>query len=98
METLSFTGPLWQWPAQDAWWFVTVPADLTESIRFTSGPPKGFGSVKVEVTVGSTTWRTSVFPDSRSGCFVLPVKRAVRQAEGLGEGDPVTVTLRVVGA
>jgi hypothetical protein len=39
-----------------------------------------------------------VFPDSESGCFVLPVKKAVRQAQGVEEGDDLTVTLEVRGA
>lgn len=96
MEDFAFTGILWRAEADDAWWFVTVPADLTEDIRFAAGPPKGFGSVPVEVTVGATTWRTSLFPDTRRGSFLLPIKRAVRQAEGLDDGDEVPVTLRVL--
>lgn len=95
MADHTFTSVLWRWEAQDAWRFVTVPADLTEAIRLTAGPPRGFGSVRVEVRVGSTTWRTSVFPDAHRG-YVLPVKKAVRHAEGLDDGDEVTVTLRVL--
>lgn len=95
---LSFTAPLWRWPANDAWHFVTVPAELSDHIRFASGPPRGFGSVRVEVSVGTTTWRTSVFPDSARGAFLLPVKRAVRQAEGLDDGDDVGVRLTLVVA
>lgn len=96
MEDFAFTGILWRSEADDAWRFVTVPVDLTEDIRFAAGPPKGFGSVPVEVTVGATTWRTSLFPDTRRGSFLLPIKRAVRQAEGLDDGDEVPVTLRVL--
>ena len=50
--------------------------------------------MRVEVTVGATTWQTSVFPDAGLDTYVLPVKRAVRHAEDLFDGDPVTVTLR----
>jgi hypothetical protein len=96
MDEVTFSAELWRWPAQDAWRFLTVPDDLAEAIRITSGPPRGFGSVRVEVTVGTTTWRTSVFPDSRLGTYVLPVKKAVRRAEELEDGDLVEVTLRVV--
>lgn len=97
MEQHTFTAELWRWPAQDAWRFVTVPGDLAEVIRMTSGPPRGFGSVRVEVTVGGTTWHTSVFPDASRGTFVLPVKKAVRHAEDLDDGDMVAVSLRVLG-
>jgi len=96
VEEFGFTSELWRWPAQDAWRFVTVPAELAEGIRLSSGPPRGFGSVRVEATVGATTWRTSVFPDAALGTYVLPMKRAVRQAEGLQDGDLVTVTLRLL--
>ena len=98
MELLQFTAELWRWPSQEAWRFVTVPADLADAIRFSSGPPRGFGSVRVEATVGETVWRTSVFPDSTEGTYVLPMKRAVREAENLLDGDRVTVSLRLLDA
>jgi hypothetical protein len=94
VEPFTFTSVLWRWPAQDAWRFVTVPQDVSETIRLTSGPPRGFGSVRVAATVGATSWRTSVFPDGASNCYVLPVKRSVRQAEDLEDGDLVTVTVQ----
>lgn len=96
MENLTFTSTLWRWEARDAWRFVTVPADLTDAIRLGAGPPRGFGSVRVEATVGATTWRTSVFPDTHRGSYLLPVKKAVRRAEDLDDGDQVTVTLRLL--
>ena len=43
-------------------------------------------------------WDTSVFPDARSGSFSLPVKKAVRVAAGIGEGDELTVTLSLLDA
>lgn len=96
MDDFGFSAELWRWPSQDAWHFVTVPADVSEAIRLSAGPPKSFGSVRVEVVVGGTRWRTSVFPDSGSGTYVLPMKRAVRLAEDLEAGDLVTVTLRLL--
>lgn len=50
----------------------------------------------VEVTVGAATWRTSIFPDTRSESFLLPVKKAVRSAEGLDDGSCVSVLLALV--
>ena len=96
VEEIGFTAELWRWPSQDAWRFVTVPADEAETIRLCSGPPRGFGSVRVEVTVGATSWHTSVFPDATQGTYVLPVKRAVRVAEDLEDGDLVTVRMRLL--
>jgi hypothetical protein len=96
MSEFTFTAPLWRWPGESAWYFVPVPAELADEIRMLAGPPKAFGSVRVEVTVGETTWRTSVFPDAGRGTYLLPVKQAVRRAEDLVEDEDVAVTLRVL--
>ena len=56
---------------------------------------KGLGSIRVTVTVGRSTWDTSLFPDKATGSFVLPVKKEVRRANQLVAGDAVDVTLRV---
>jgi hypothetical protein len=37
-----------------------------------------------------------VFPDSASGRYVLPIKRAVRTAETLDAGDIATVTVELI--
>lgn len=94
-EEWEFTAELWEHDGDAAWCFVTLPLDVAEEVRLVSGPPRGFGSVRVEVTVGSTTWRTSVFPDKRSGSFFLPVKKDVRRAESLEVGESVAVRLAV---
>ena len=95
----SFDAELWVWEARrdDSWVFVTLPADVSAEIRDrTGGTRRGFGSVRVQVVVGGSSWRTSVFPDSASGCYVLPLKRPVRRAESLDVGDVATVSVEVV--
>ena len=84
--------------ADASWHFVSLPRDLSEEIRDGVDHSRpGFGSVRVEVAIGATRWRTSIFPDSKRGTYLLPVKQAVRRAEGLSVGDPATVTLTVLG-
>ena len=96
----EFAAELWLWDARrhDTWTFLGVPAEVSEDLREWSltRPPAGFGSLRVSVTIGATTWRTSVFP-AADGTYVLPVKKAIRTAEGVEAGDTVQVTLRLVG-
>ena len=97
MSTRRFTAELWEHDGSAAWHFLSLPEDDADDIEARhGGDAAGFGSIKVEVTVGATTWRTSIFPDTKRGTYVLPVKKAVRQAEHLAAGDTVDVTLRVV--
>ena len=98
MAEHTFTAELWLWDARrsDTWTFVTVPEDVSAALADQAdarGPRKGFGSVRVTVRVGPMTWRTSVFPDSSTGCFVLPIKAAARRANEVEAGDEVTVHL-----
>ena len=51
--------------------------------------------MRVNATIGATTWETSIFPDTKSGSYLLPVKAEVRRREGVEDGDAVTVTLEL---
>ncbi|MEV0274019.1 MAG: DUF1905 domain-containing protein [Hamadaea sp.] len=95
---VEFDAELWLWDARklDSWTFVSLPADVSQEIReLTDGPRRGFGAVRVQVTIGLSTWATSIFPDSKSGCYVLPVKKAVRRAEELHPGEVAHVSVEV---
>lgn len=92
--TFDFEAALWR---TDQWTFITVPPDESDEIlERAAGYTHGFGSVRVEVTVGQTTWRTSVFPDQRRGGYILPLKRQVRDAERLSVDQTVRFRLRLV--
>ena len=95
----SFAAELWIWDVatKGSWFFVTVPEDVSEGLRFEAGEPSGFGSVRVEATIGTSVWKTSVFPSSdQPGCYVLPVKKAIRTAERIDEGDQVRASVRAI--
>ena len=92
-----FRAELWLYPGDAAWHFVTLPFDEADEIdEITRGSQRGFGSVRVRVTIGSSTWHTSLFPDSKARPHALPVKKPVRPAEGIVAGDQVDVTFEVV--
>lgn len=95
---VAFDAELWLWDARrsQSWTFVTLPVSQSEEVRdLAGGLRRGFGSVRVRATIGSSTWTTSIFPGSQGG-YVLPVKRPVRDAEGLEAGDVATVTVELI--
>ena len=91
-----FDAELWLWEGDAAWHFVTLPGTVSDDVGAQAGARRGFGSVRVQVTVGTSTWRTSVFPDSKRGAYLLPVKKDVRTREGLEPGDTVPVRLELL--
>lgn len=101
-ETVTHTGTLWRWIGGNggAWHFVTIDGPAGEALSATAlmrrleGLSRGFGSLKVMARIGDSTFKTSVFPSKDLG-WLLPVKAAVRKAEGIAEGDAVEVVLEV---
>jgi hypothetical protein len=92
----TFDAAVWCYPGEgNTWHFLTLPVDLADDIR-ARVVRTGFGSVRVTATIGDTTWATSVFPEKASGSYVLPVKKAVRQSEGLEVDTTVTVRVALV--
>lgn len=97
---ITFESELWLWEARrdESWTFVALPAEESEDIRELAGSSlrRGFGSLRVRATLGTSSWTTSVFPDATRGTYVLPIKRAIRKAEGLAVGDVTTVTVELI--
>lgn len=104
-ETHTVTATLWLWTTDKApasWHFLTIDGEAGEAIhalalmrRLESGRRRGWGSMKVSATIGDTNWETSIFPANEAKGWLLPVKAAVRKAEGLVTGDEVTVAVTI---
>ncbi len=95
----EFDAQLWHWNPGEAgtWTALSLPADVADEVLEIGAPyARGFGSLRVEATVGGTTWRTSIFPDDARRTYALPVNKAVRRAEGVEAGDLARVRLRLL--
>ena len=91
---LEFTGEIWFWKGPSPWHFVTVPDDERDELEATSSfVTYGWGMIPVSAQVGDTPFTTSLYP--KDGGYVVPLKDAVRRAEGLELGDSVTIRLHV---
>jgi hypothetical protein len=102
-ETVTHTGALWRWTGatgNGAWHFLTIDGEAGEALSATALMRRmeksigGFGSLKVTAQIGDSTFKTSLFPSKELG-WLLPVKAAVRKAEGVSEGDVVEVNLEI---
>jgi len=87
---------VWLYPGMVGWHFISVPKKQGEKIKkcFKS-KTRGWGSLPVLVTVGKTKWKTSIFPDKKSGTYLLPLKAAVRKKEEIMKGDIVNFSIEI---
>ncbi|TSC81757.1 MAG: protein of unknown function DUF1905 [Parcubacteria group bacterium Gr01-1014_20] len=87
---------VWLYPGMAGWHFVNLPKKESREIGATFGKvSRGFGSLPVTVTIGKTSWKTSIFPDKKSETYLLPLKAAIRKKERFGNGDHIAFLIKV---
>lgn len=97
MKKYSFESELWLYPSESAaWCFATVPQDISAKIKSSVKLKRGFGSIKVRATLAKQVWETSIFPNSKDGTYLLPVKKQIRQKTDLSIGDIVKISLEII--
>ena len=98
--SFSFSAPCWRWQSiATAWYFITLPEEQSEEIKFFSenvhGKRRGWGAVRVQARFGETTCQTSIFPYSKVSAYILPVKEEMRKKEKIFVENVVKVQLQV---
>lgn len=92
----KITAKVWLYPGPAAWHFITLPPKESKEITaHFSALKRGWGSLRVEVTIGKTSWDTSIFPDQKRGGYLLPLKKEIRKKEKINEGDTLTFLLKI---
>jgi hypothetical protein len=89
-----FTAELVYWRGPSPFHFVPVP--LAEGAEIQALAPVltyGWGAIPARVRIGGTVFTTAMLP--KDGRYMVPVKDAVRRAERLALGDPVTLELEL---
>lgn len=97
-NTYQVQAILGLYPSERATWYVVSLPPVVGSSIYQQHHTKhgGFGSLKVIVTLGTSTWQTSIFRDNSAKSYILFIKASVRKKEHLYEGDKVTLRLTVV--
>ena len=96
---IEVTATPFLWAAEKgSWHFLPITDGAAAEIRLQSlGLRGGFGSVPVLARIADVEWRTSLFPHSATGGYLLPLKADIRRRAGLAAGQEVTVVLQLLG-
>jgi hypothetical protein len=86
---MTVSGPMIEWRGPAPFWFLPFPDDDSAMIdELKSMLTYGWGCIPVSVRIGRTTFTTSIMP--KDGLYLIPLKVAVRTAEGIVPDVPVT--------
>jgi hypothetical protein len=93
MPDLDFEmqGPVVEWRGPAPFYFLALPVEDSEDLKAAAKGMEYWGQVPVVVRIGATDFTTALFP--KDGRYLLPLKDAVRRAEGIDVEDVLTVSL-----
>lgn len=88
----KFSSKIWEYSGQGSWFFVTLPKKHAKEIKQINAPyKKGFGTIKVIASIGTVSWETSIFPDSKAESYLLPIKKSIRDTCKIENNDIIEV-------
>ncbi len=92
----KITSDIKVYPGSGGWRFLVIKPAESKAIKASHGGlARGWGSLPVEVTIGKTTWETSIFPDNKTSTYLLPLKAKVRKVENIYDDDVVQFVMRL---
>ncbi|MSR76379.1 MAG: DUF1905 domain-containing protein [Candidatus Ryanbacteria bacterium] len=95
-NTFTMRARVWLYHGPSAWHFITLPKKQSATIKKIFGEvARGWGSLPVGVTIGGTTWKTSIFPDKKTDAYLLPLKADIRRKEDIAKDDMVTFSIEI---
>jgi len=90
----TFAGRVIEWRGPAPYYYLPVPeeesADILEVAAILT---YGWGVIPVVARIGDVEFKTSLFP--KDGCYLLPLKDAVRKPQQITVGDEITVEMTV---
>lgn len=87
----EFEGPVVEWRGPAPWYFVQIPVEESEDIKFAAKGIEYWGQVPVVVRINGTEFTTALFP--KDGVYLIPLKAAARKAAGIDIGIAQTLSV-----
>ena len=91
---ITLSGEIFEWRGPAPFYFLRIPEEESALIKsIASQVTYGWGVVPAWARIGDTRWKTSLMP--KKGRFLLPLKDAVRNAEGLEVDQIIEVEIEI---
>ena len=98
LKTTSFTfsSNVWQYPGKGGWFFISLPIEIANKIEaLHKNVEQGWGRLSVHAVIGTTSWETAIWFDTKQATYLLPVKKEIRLKEKITDETMVLCTLKI---
>ena len=94
--TYEFSASVWRHPSPAGWYFVSLPAGMSTEIRnHLKWQEEGWGRIKARAKVGTSSWQTAIWFDTKRGTYLLPIRSDIRKKECIGIGSELRVQVLI---
>lgn len=87
------TGEVVEWRGPSPFVYLPMTPEDSADLKVEAAGLAYWGQVAVEVTTGDSTFTTALFPQGDR--YMVPLRVAVRRAEGIEVGMPLTASVRI---
>jgi len=92
----QFSAKLWRHAPEGGWYFVTIPKEISKEIRtHLQWQEEGWGRMKASATIKDHKWNTSIWFDTKTKNYVLPIKAEVRKKLAIKIDDLLNLSILV---
>lgn len=96
MKTYRIQQQVWIWPTNSApWFFVYIDGPVLQDILRVAKKHHA-GMIRVQAQIGETIWCTSLFPHRKERCYIMPIKKTVREKEDVWDRDEIWIELKLL--
>lgn len=90
----EFSNPVFEWRGPSPFYYVALSTEVSAEVKEISPAVTfGYGMIPGAVTIGETEFTTALFP--KDGVYLIPLRKAVREAEGIENGQIISGSLIV---
>lgn len=89
----EFEGRVIEWRGPAPFYFLRIPGEESEDIKFAAKGIEYWGQVPVVVRIGDVEFTTALFP--REGGYLIPLKDVVRRSAKIHVDQMLTVAMSV---
>ncbi len=90
MDIYQVEGDVDIFPQKGGWVYIRVPIEITERLIHMAKR----GLIPIRITVGNTTWDTSLLPMG-DGTHFIPLNAKVRKRENIEADDHIKLSFQV---
>ncbi len=92
---INIKTKVWIWDGPNPWYFVRIPEAESKVIRKEfRAVHRGWGSIPVNVKIGESKWKTSIFWEKK-GTYLLPIKKSIRIKENISNTSEVDLNIKI---